>query len=189
MTSRTPMRRWIFFFAATLITAAVITTGGLGAKRQQPKEQAPKKQWPKEPRVTSMPQVFSKVKNLEVVKAWIEDQDTAVPNVAVEIRNNSNKDVMAVDLVCGEGGITRSGLTDEEHPIVVMEPHGTTTIRMNFSSMTFGAPLVVSAVTYADGTEEGEEASLRAMHIARAHDRADFKARKKREAEKGATKP
>ena len=139
--------------------------------------------------MTSMPQVFSKVKNLEVVNAWIEDPGTPAVRAVVEIRNNSDKAVMAVDLVCGEGGITRSGLTDEEHPIVVIKPHETTTMEMTFGSMTFGAPLVVSAVTYADGTEEGEEASLKAMHMVRAHDRAEVKARKEREAQKGATKP
>ena len=119
-----------------------------------------------------MPSVFSKVKNLEVVRAWIEGAGTPAVSAAVEIRNNSDKAVMAVDLVCGEGGITRNGLTDEEHPVVVIQPHGTTTVEMGFGEMTFGAPLVISAVTYADGTEEGEEASLKAMHMARAHDRA-----------------
>jgi hypothetical protein len=182
-------RRWIFLFAATLITAALITTGGLSAKRQQPKEQVPKKQWPKEPRVTSMPQVFLKVKTLEVINAWIVNHELGMPAARVEIRNNSDKDVVAVDLVCGEGGITKNGLTDEEHPIVVIKPHETTTMEMNFASMTFGAPLVVSAVTYADGTEEGDEASLKAMHMVRAHDRAELKAKKERETQKGATKP
>jgi hypothetical protein len=60
-----------------------------------------------------MPQVFSKVKKLEVVRAWIENPGTDAAGVAVEIRNNSEKDVMAVDLMCGEGGVTKNGLTDE----------------------------------------------------------------------------
>jgi hypothetical protein len=178
MTIQITRRKWFFLFASILIAASLISAAAFSAKRQQPK-----KQWPQEPRVNSMPPLFSKVKNLEVVRAWIEDPDSAVPNVAIEIRNNSNKDVMAVDLVCGQGGITRSGLTDEEHPIVVMKPHGTTTIRMNFSEMTFGAPLVVGGVVYADGTEEGDKASLKSMQMQRAHDRAELKARK------GATKP
>lgn len=177
-------RKWIFLSASILIGAMVVSAGVFSAKTQQPR-----KQWPKEPRVTSMPQVFSKVKTLEVVNAWIRDPSSPHAGVAIEIRNNSNKDVMAVDLVCGEGGITRSGLTDEENPIVVIKPHETTTMFMNFGAMTFGAPLVVSAVTYADGTEEGEEASLKSMHSQRAHDRAELKAKKDREAQKGATKP
>jgi hypothetical protein len=177
-------RKWIFLFASMLVSAALISTAGFGAKRQQPK-----KEWPKEPRVNSMPPVFSKVKNMEVVRALIVDAGTPAVRAAVEIRNNSDKAVMAVDLVCGEGGITRNGLTDEEHPIVVIQPHGTTTVEMNFVSMTFGAPLVVGAVTYADGTEEGEEASLKAMHMVRDHDRAQRRAEKERQAQKGAPTP
>lgn len=184
MTDGITKRKWIFLFASILIGAMVVSAGVFSAKTQQPR-----KQWPTEPRVTSMPQVFSKVKNLEVVRAWIEDPGTPAVRAVVEIRNNSDKAVMAVDLVSGEGGVTKNGLTDDEHPIVVIEPHGTTTIFMTFGSMTFGAPLVVSAVTYADGTEEGEEASLKSMHRVRAHDRAELKAKKERDAQKGATKP
>ncbi len=177
-------RRWIFFFAATLITAVVVTTGGFSAKRQQPK-----KQRPQEPRVTSMPPVFSKVKNLEIVKAWIVDPGTPAARVAVEIRDNSNKDVVAVHLMCGEGSITKNGLTDEENPIVVMKPNGTTTIEMGFGEMHFGAPLVVSAVTYADRTEEGDATSLKIMHGTRAHDRAQLKAEKERQRQKEVPTP
>lgn len=176
-------RKWVFLFAVMLITASVISAGVFSTKRQQPKKEQER------PRVTSMPPVFSKVKNLEVVRAWIEDPETPAVRAAVEIRNNSDKDVMAVDLVCGEGGITRNGLTDEEHPIVVIKPHDTTIVEMTFGAMTFGAPLVVSAVTYADGTEEGDEASLKAMHMVRAHDRAKLKAEKERKAQKGAPTP
>lgn len=92
---------------------------------------------------------------------------------------------MAFDLVCGDGSITRNGLTDDENPVVVMKPNETTTIQMDFSEMTFGAPLVVSAVTYGDGAEEGDAKSLRRMHLARKHDRAVMKAKKERDAQKG----
>jgi hypothetical protein len=125
-----------------------------------------------------MPLVFSKIPSLEVVKATIIDADTPAARVAVEIRNNSDRIVMAVDLVSGEGGVTKSGLSDEDNPIVVIEPHGTTTIKMGFGEMTPGAPLVVNAVTYADGMEEGDESSLKVMHSGRDHNRAVSRARK-----------
>jgi hypothetical protein len=177
-------RKWIFLFASILISGVLISSVAFSAKIQQPK-----KAWPKEPRVSSMPPVFSKVKNLEVVRAWIEDAGTPAVRAAVEIRNNSDQAVMAVDLVCGEGGITRNGLTDEEHPIVIIQAHGTTTMEMSFGEMTFGAPLVVSGVTYADGTEQGDAESLKAMHMVRDHDRAKLKAEKERMAQKGMPTP
>jgi len=178
-------RQWFFLFAAMLIAASLISAVVISAKRQEPN-----KQIEQQPRVNYMPPVFSKVKNLEIVRASIVDPGTAHAGVEVEIKNNSNKDVMAVDLVCGDGGVTQNGLHDEEHPIVVIRPNDTTTIRMNFGAMTFGAPLVVSAVTYADRTEEGDEKSLRAMHLVREHDKAEIKAKKERDAQqKGAPTP
>jgi len=183
MTIQITWRKWVFLFASMLISASLIGAGVLSAKRQQPT-----KQEETQPRVSSMPPVFSKVKKMEIVRTWIVDPGTAAAGVEIEIRNNSNKDVMAVDLVCGEGAITQNGLTDEEHPAVVIKAGGTTTIRMNFGAMTFGAPLVVSAVTYADRTEEGDERSLRAMHLGREHDRAVIKAKNEREAQKGVIK-
>lgn len=140
-------------------------------------------------RVSSIPPVYSKVKNLIVLRATIVDAGTPSAGVAVEIWNDSDKAVMMLDLVCGEGGIIRSGLDDEEHPIVVIKPHGTTIMTMNFGEMTPGADLVVSAVTYADETEEGEESSLKSMHVTRAHDRAQRQAEKERNLQKGAPTP
>lgn len=183
MANRITKRKWFLLFASTLITASIVTAAVFSARRQ--KAQSPAEQ----PRVNHMPPVFSKVKDLEIVRTWIIDPGGLGAGVAVEIRNNSKKNVMAVDLVCGEGGITRNGLTDEENPIVVMKPNETTTIRMSFTGMTFGAPLVVSAVTYDDGTEEGDEKSLKLMHLAREHDRKMIKAQKERDAQKGAVKP
>ena len=49
---------------------------------------------------------FLESEKLEVVNAWIVDQETGYPAARVEIRKNSEKDVMMVDLMSGEGGIT-----------------------------------------------------------------------------------
>jgi len=178
-------QKWILPFATIIIVgSAFVTAAVFRVNRQQAQVE-------QQPRVNSMPPYFSRVKDLEIVRAsiWLDGPDAKAVGVEVEIKNNSKKDVVAVDLMCGDGSITRNGLTDEEHPIVVMHPNETTTIRMDFSEMTFGAPLVVSAVTYADGTEEGDQKSLRRMHLAREHDRAVMKAKKERDAQKGVVKP
>lgn len=139
------------------------------------------------PQRQPLPPVLSIIKNLQVVSVREVYTGTPAAGVEVEIFNNSAKPVMAVDLVAGEGAITRNGLSDEENPIVVIEPFGTTTIMMSFGEMTPGAPLVVSAVTYADGSEEGDERSLRIMHKIRERNRAVMKA--KREKQKGNITP
>jgi hypothetical protein len=172
-------KKLVCLLVGTALSATVVASAVFSAKRQ-----LPQKKWPVQQPVTSMPPVYSHVKSLEVVRTWIEYPGTPHVSAAVEIRNNSNKDVLAVDLMSGEGGITRNGLTDEDHPIVVMKPGDTTTLRMNFGAMTFGVPLVVSGVVYGDGTEEGDTISLKSMHHMREHDRAQLKAKK--DAQKGA---
>lgn len=189
MANRIRLRKWIFLSVLTLIAASLITVSSLSAKRQEPNQQQRTLRVDPRPRVTTMPLVYSKIKDLEIVRTWIEDPNTPHASAAVEIRNNSHKDVLMVDLVSGEGGVTRNGLEDEEHPIVVITSGGTTTMRMNFGEMTFGAPLVVGGVIYADGTEEGDEASLKPMRILRSHDKAQRKAEKERQTLKGAPTP
>ena len=44
--------------------------------------------------------------------------------VAFEILNKSDRAVMAVSITCGGPSITKDGLDDEDHPTVVIEPHG-----------------------------------------------------------------
>jgi hypothetical protein len=129
-----------------------------------------------------LPQITSIIPNLEVVSARIVRQGEPNMGLAIEIRNNSDLPVMAVDLASGLNGLTLNGLHDPENPKVVIEPHGTVTAEMSFSELEKGAPLVVAAVTYADGTEEGDETSLDLMHKVRARDKA------KRDAEKGASR-
>lgn len=174
MTKTIRSKKRFLFPAATLFVIASIAGAVVFSKVKQAK--------PRE-----LPRVLSKIKNLEVLSTTIIDADSPAARVRLEIQNNSAVAVMAVDIVAGDGAIARSGLTDDEHPIVVIEPYGTTTMEMSFGEMTPGAPLVVSAVTYADGTEEGEQESLEIMHKILAHDKAQLRA--EREKEKGGTKP
>lgn len=171
------VRRIILLLSAVAIAASLIGSGVLSQRKEpQPQEV-----------VTTIPPIFSKVKTLEIISIKTIYENTPAAGVSIEVRNNSDKAVMAVDLVSGEGAITKNGLSDEENPIVVIEPYGTTDLYMNFTAMTPGAALVVAAVTYADGTEEGDETSLRLMHKLRDRDRAIMK--KERERQKKAGKP
>lgn len=115
--------------------------------------------------------VSSKVKNIEIVSTKIVNGGTSLAALAVEVRNKSNKPVMQIDMVAGDGGVSKNGLTDEDNPIVVISPHGTATLQISFSEMTPGAPVVVSAVVFGDYTEEGDADSLKTMRKIREHDK------------------
>ena len=119
MTNQSPKRKWLFLLAAvTLVTASVIGAVVISAKKQQPKMKHPGK-W-----LVSLPPVQSKVKDLEIINARIVGPESDLPGVVFEILNKSDRAVMAVSITCGGPSITKDGLDDEDHPTVVIEPHG-----------------------------------------------------------------
>lgn len=172
MTNRPAKRRWFLLCAAVaMLAASVISVGVFSAKKQNPKTQRPR-DW-----LTTTPPVTSKVKDLEIVNARIVRADSDAPGVAFKIRNNSHRAVMAVDIMCGESGISKDGLGDEEHPTVVIEPYGMLAVEMN-DELAPGLPIVLTGATFEDGTEEGTVTSLKALHRGRKHERARRKAEK-----------
>jgi hypothetical protein len=124
----------------------------------------------------TIPLISSKISTIQVISSRVVNEDSPAVSVEIVVRNLSGKPVMAIDLVAGDGAVTKNGLTDEENPIVVIEPYGTTTLSMAFGEMTPGSSLIISAVTYGDGTEEGDEKSLRIMRKVRERDRARIQA-------------
>lgn len=133
-------------------------------------------------RVTEMPQVISKVRHLEVTGAALLNEGMSNAAVGVEIRNNSDVAVMAVEIStrdkANSAAVTKDGLDDPDNPQVIIEPHGTITMKMGLGEMIPGVPLVVSGATFADGGEDGEEWSLRAMRAVRVRRKAQREARR-----------
>jgi hypothetical protein len=172
MKNRNPKRKLFFLIAAVMVLSAlVVSVVVFSAKKQEKKQQHPK-DW-----LSSIPPIKSQIKDLEIINARIVRAGSEAPGVAFEIRNNSNRTVMAVDITCGQAGITRDGLGDDEHPMVIIQPYGTLTAEMN-DELTPGMPIVLSGATYEDGTEEGSESSLKAIHRGREHEKARLKAAK-----------
>lgn len=168
---------------SVLLVLSVVVVGstiGVGVLSQRKESRESRESPPQKKKAHIIPPIYSAVKTLEIVSTEILDENTPFARVSVEIRNNSNKAVMAVDLVSGDAAVTKNGLTNEEKPIVVIEPYGTTTIEMGFGEMTPSAALVVSAAKYADGSEEGEQVSLEAMRAGRAHDKERLKAEREK---------
>ncbi len=177
MINRNAKGKWFFLLSAVMVvTALVVSVVVFSAKRQKPKQDHPK-DW-----LTSIPPVKSKVKDLEIINARIIGVGSEARGVAFEIRNNSNRAVMAIDITSGESGISKDGLEDEDNPTVIIEPYGTLTAEMK-DELARDAPIVISAATFQDGTEEGTESSLESIHKARTHERARHRA------EKGQTSP
>src|SRR6266851_612855 len=172
MINRNSKRKWYLLVAAAMVvTALVVSVVVFSAKKQELKQEHPK-DW-----LSSIPPVKSKVKDLEIINMRIVRAGSEARGVAFEIRNNSSRAVMAIDITSGEAGISKDGLEDEDNPTVIIEPYGTLTAEMN-DELTRDAPIVISAATFEDGTEEGTESSLESIHRARAHERARHRAEK-----------
>ena len=167
MTNQIVKRRWILIFAATLITAAVITVGGFSMKRQQTKKQQERK------RVTELPLVISHVSRLHVENISVKNPGTPDATAVIKIRNDSNLAVMAVEISTkndvDSAAVNEDGLEDSENPHVVIPPNGTITLEMPFTNMIPDVPLVVSGAVFADRSEDGDKWSLDAMRGVRAH--------------------
>ena len=160
--------RVLFIASTILIVASVLGVAVFSARKQQPKTK-PRKEW-----LTSIPQLGSKVNNLEIINPTIVRQDTDYPGVAFEVWNKSNRAVMAIEISCGNGSIATDGLEDDQNPRVIIEPYGTLLAEMA-GELSPANPIVITAAIFDDRKEEGEKSSLDRMHRIRERKRARLK--------------
>lgn len=124
--------------------------------------------------VDTLPLIISQVKDIEVAKATLKDKGTATPVARLEIKNKSNKPVIAISVEIGDPeeaeGITTSGFKEgDEPPSVIIEPQGSITVELPLNNAKPGDPIRVSAVVYADDSEDGEKTALETIHAQREH--------------------
>jgi hypothetical protein len=175
-----PKRRALLFMLGLLGVSCVVSVAVLSARRQSQSQQP--KDW-----LRSIPKVESKVKNLQIINPRIVRADTVAPGVEFEVLNNSDKAVMAIEISCGQGGIAKDGLEDEENPTVIITPYGTLRAEMS-GELEPDKALVITAAVFDDGKEEGVRSSLELMHKIRIREREKIKARKAQRGEE-APKP
>ncbi len=118
--------------------------------------------------VAAVPKVISRVKDLEVISTAIKRQSEPSAAVAIVIRNNSDKPIIAIAIESGDekdaAGISTDGFKNgDEPPSVILPPHGTITMEMALGSLLPGKPLKVAGVMYADETEDGEELTRKTL--------------------------
>jgi hypothetical protein len=182
MINRSAKRKLSFVLAAGMLVVAVFSAAVFSAKKRLPfsaKAQQPvqrhRKDW-----LFSPPAGLSKVKDLQIINQRIVRADTEDPGVAFEILNKSNRAVMAVRIACGDGRISADGLDDEAQTHVIIEPYGTLTAEMN-GELDPGHPMVITAATFQDGKEEGDDDSVKFMQRIRLRERARHKAQRAQE--------
>lgn len=130
-----------------------------------------------------IPKIISKVKNVEVLSTAIKGEGTASAVVAIEIRNNSDKPIIAIAIESGDGkdasGVSTEGFKGgDEPPSVVLQPQGTIIMEMPVSNLLPGKPLKIAGVMYADGTEDGDEITIKTIRGHRDKAKAEGPAKK-----------
>jgi len=174
---------WSISMILMVIVIAVLSLV-TGAKTRfgqtQPTAPRAKVQKPSLPKVTdTLPPVVSRVANITVLNAKIENQGKEEAGVAIELRNETKKAVTAITLTFGEVSITQDGGQLSDVPTTIIEPQGTLTIRFALSNLEKDVPVYVAAVIYADNSETGQEVVLELIHQRRDTEKLKRDAKKK----------
>lgn len=173
-------RRAVFFMSGLLVICCVVSVVVLSARRQSQSKQP--KDW-----LSSIPNVDSKVKNLQIINSRIVRQGTQAPGVAFEILNNSSRAVMAIEVSCGQRSIAQDGLEDDENPTVIIKPYGTLSAEMS-GELEPAKPIVITAAVFDDEKEEGVKTSLELMHKVRLRQREILRTRRAQAKPEGSPK-
>jgi hypothetical protein len=163
---------WVVALVA-IITSMIVASPEL---RSSGKQQEAK-------RVAVVPKVISKVKDLEVISTSLKRQDEPSAVVAIEIRNNSDKPIIAIAIESGDekdaSGVSTDGFKGgDEPPSVILPAHGTITMEMAVGSLLPGKPLKIAGVMYADGTEDGDALTRKTLRGHKERARAKGSAKK-----------
>ena len=130
-------------------------------------------------KVKAAPEVVSRVKGLEISGVRLINKDTPQAMLVIEVTNNRDQAVMAVDFtseVHGTyGGILIDGLLDAENPLVIIPPHSLKTFDWPLTEILEDATASLAAAVFADGKEEGDKRSLEGIKRAR----EDFQKKKR----------
>jgi hypothetical protein len=174
-------RGYVWFILMVVVIGvfglATVAKPGFGQTLTAPRAKVQK---PSPPKVTdTLPPVVSKIADITVLSAKIENQGKEDASVAIELRNETSKAVTGVTLTFGEVSIGKDGGIFSDVPSTMIEPHGTLTIRFAVSNLEKDVPIYVAAVVYADGSEKGEDVVLELMHQQRNAEKL------KRDAKKG----
>jgi hypothetical protein len=131
----------------------------------------------------TLPPIVHKVKNLKIVKATLERPGTPEAMVVLKFRNKSDVGVTAFMITNGEFSTGVDGGIAVDEPVIAIEPHGTFTREIPASNFEKDVPIILAAVLYADGTEEGQDIVLEMVHDMRAREKAE------RDKQKGESQP
>jgi hypothetical protein len=156
-----------FVFLSLAIAAGVYTQ----ASRSQ-KKQPDRRRTYEAAKVSTAPQVKSKIKGVEIVGVTLINQGTPEAAVSIDVTNNRDEAVMALDFVAGKNnysGLRIDGLLQEDSPMVIIPAHTLKTFTWSLGEIMDRETVFLAAAVFADGKEEGDKRSLDGMKVHRRH--------------------
>jgi hypothetical protein len=153
-------------FATSIVSFAVFSK----STSQQPEKKNPRTY--QAAQVTAAPQVISKIKGLQITSVTLINQGQPEAAVAIDVTNNRDEAVMALDFVSGRGtssGLGIDGLLLEGESQTIIPPHTLKTFQWSLGEIMEGHPVILAAAIFADGKEEGDKRSLNGIKVHRKH--------------------
>src|ERR1041385_6581386 len=160
------------FLLTTIIVLSSVLAAGIytRASRFQQKERGNARTY-QPAKVTEAPEVKSKVDGLEIAGVTLINQGTPAASIAIDVINNRDEAVMALDFVSSKngysGGISMDGLLEESSPRALIPPHSLETFTWGLGAIFEGTTGYLAAAIFADGKEEGDKQSLHGIKIHR----------------------
>ncbi len=156
-----------------LLSSALAT----GVYTQASKSQKKQKDHPRTyeaTKVTAAPEVRSAIKGLDISKVSLINQGTPEAAIDIDVINNRDEDVMAVDFIAGvgkstSGGFAMDGLLFEDNPLVIIPRHSLRTFTWYLGSILEGETPFLAVAIFSDGKEEGDKESLDRLKKSRVH--------------------
>jgi hypothetical protein len=164
MNSSQVPRRMPVLLIALLFLSLVIAAGVYSRSSEPQKNVKDHQRTYQADKVKIAPQVVSKIPGLEISGVNLIDQGTAQASIAIEVTNNRDTAVMALDFVAGKpettsGGIAMDGLLANP-PREIIPAHTLERFVWHLGGIMEGETVFLAAAIFSDGKEEGAQGSL-----------------------------
>ena len=171
-----------------LLSMFVLLSSALaaGVYTQASKSQKKQKDHPRTyeaAKVTAAPEVRSAIKGLDISKVSLINQGTPAAAIDIDVINNRDENVMAVDFVAGvgkstSGGFAMDGLLFEDNPLVIIPRHSLKTFTWHLGEILEGETIVLAVAIFSDGKEEGDKGSVDRLKKSRMLNRERYRKEK-----------
>ena len=158
----------------TLIILSTVVAAGVYTRASKSQKKQTRDNYPhtyKPTSVTVAPEVKSSIKGLEITEVNLINQGTPAASIAIDVTNQRDEAVMALDFISckggDRGGIAMDGLLEEGNPHVIIPPHSLQTFNWGVGGIFEGTTVYLAAAVFSDGKEEGDQHSLTGIKLGR----------------------